>query len=160
MINVLLTHTVYLNEFTIRCTDCFGLFRYFVDDVLINGLVNRHNNHKALSSLKWLGCGCGCFTHHSKCLSMSLHDLGACKRSNKVYRITVASHDGHGHSEHRQLNCLFNRLSRYTSKKTRKLCAADPLWGKFTGDRWIPLTKSQYCGKRFQSRIASYLYGS
>ena len=25
-----------------------------------------------------------------------------------------------------------------------------PLWGEFTSDRYFPLTKAQYCGKRFQ----------
>ena len=25
----------------------------------------------------------------------------------------------------------------------------DPLWGESTGHRWIPLTKGQWCGKRF-----------
>ena len=47
-------------------------------------------------------------------------------------------------SNHRRVDCLLNRLSRRRSKKISKLrVTAWPLWGEFTGDRWITGTKGQ-----------------
>ena len=49
-----------------------------------------------------------------------------------------------GVSGHQPLECLFNHLFRCRSKKTSKLRVTYcPLWGDFTSDRWIPLTKGQ-----------------
>ena len=46
-----------------------------------------------------------------------------------------------GISHHQHINCSLNPLFRCRSKKTSKL--SWPLWGEFTGDRWIPFTKGQ-----------------
>ena len=48
-----------------------------------------------------------------------------------------------GVSNHRRLNCLPNRLIRCISKKNNNALRHWPLWGEFTGDRWIPRTKGQ-----------------
>ena len=48
-----------------------------------------------------------------------------------------------GVSNHRRFDCLFNRLFIRRSKKISKLRVTVPLWGEFTGNRWIPLTKGQ-----------------
>ena len=41
-----------------------------------------------------------------------------------------------GVSNHRRLDCLLNHL-------LKKLRITDPVWGEFTGDRWIPRKKGQ-----------------
>ena len=46
-------------------------------------------------------------------------------------------------------DCLFNSLHEPTSKGTSNLWFIVLLWGKPTGDRWIPLSKGQWCGKGF-----------
>ena len=46
-------------------------------------------------------------------------------------------------------DCLFNSLHEPTSKGTSNLCFIGLLWGKSTGDHWIPLSKGQWCGKGF-----------
>ena len=47
-----------------------------------------------------------------------------------------------GVSNH-QPHWLLKRLFRRRSKKTSKAPRHWPLWGEFTGDRWIPRTKGQ-----------------
>ena len=54
-----------------------------------------------------------------------------------------------GVSNRRHLDCLLSRLFRRISKKTIKAPRQWPLWGEFTGDRWIPHTKGQWRGKCF-----------
>ena len=45
---------------------------------------------------------------------------------------------------HQRSDCLRNRLFRHKWKKTSKFRVTGlPLWGEFTGDRWIPRTKGQ-----------------
>ena len=51
--------------------------------------------------------------------------------------------DRYGVSNHQAHDCLLNRLFRRRSKKNIKAPRHWPLWGEFTGDRWIPLTKDQ-----------------
>ena len=58
--------------------------------------------------------------------------------------ITVASHEYHGYSEHRQLDDLFNSLIRVTH-----LCIAVSSRGKSTSDLWIALTNGQKYGELF-----------
>ena len=48
-----------------------------------------------------------------------------------------------GVSNHRRIKCLLNSLFRRRSKKNIKAPRHWPLWGEFTGDRWIPRTKGQ-----------------
>ena len=47
-----------------------------------------------------------------------------------------------GVSNHRRPGCLLNHLFWCRSKKTSKALRHWPLWGEFTGDRWIPLTRA------------------
>ena len=63
-----------------------------------------------------------------------------------VFLFTVTSHERHGVPNHMQLDSLFNTLFNITTKKTSKLRIARLLSGQW----WIPLTKAQPCGKRFQ----------
>ena len=45
-------------------------------------------------------------------------------------------HDVHDSvSNHRSLDCLFNRLFRRKSNKTPKLCNTGPLWGEFPAQK-------------------------
>ena len=53
-----------------------------------------------------------------------------------------------GVSKHRQLDYSFNSLIRLTTTKIPKLHITGPLWWEFTGNRWIPFTKGQWCGIR------------
>ena len=43
-------------------------------------------------------------------------------------------------SNHRRIDCLLNRLIIKENIKTPRHWS---LWGEYTGDRWIPLTKDQ-----------------
>ena len=47
-----------------------------------------------------------------------------------------------GVSNHRRPGCLLNHLFWCRSKKTSKALCHWPLWGEFTGDQWIPLTRA------------------
>ena len=46
-------------------------------------------------------------------------------------------------SNHRGLDCLLNQVIQVQIKENIKAPRHWPLGGKFTGDRWIPLTKGQ-----------------
>ena len=48
-----------------------------------------------------------------------------------------------GVSNHRPPDCLLNRLFKGQIKENIKASRHWPLWGEFTGDRWIPRTKGQ-----------------
>ena len=50
--------------------------------------------------------------------------------------IAMASHEYHGVSNHRQLDCLFN--SRRIRRKTSKLRITELLWGESTGHQCFP----------------------
>ena len=63
----------------------------------------------------------------------------------------------HGDSDHRLLKCLFNSLLGASIKGTSKIRITGPLWRESTGDRWIPLTKGQLCGKRFDVMTSSWV---
>ena len=67
--------------------------------------------------------------------------------------IRLTSHKHPGVSNHRQFDCLFNLLAN--KKENTMLRIAGPWWGKSTGDRWIPLTKCQQCGKCFHVMTSS-----
>ena len=71
-------------------------------------------------------------------------------------------------SKHQPYDCLLNRLFRRRSKKTSKLrvtglCAGNsPGTGEFTGNRWIPRTNGQQCGKCFHlmtSYVTRFIQG-
>ena len=46
-------------------------------------------------------------------------------------------------SNHKPYDCLLNSLFRHRSKKKIKAPRHWPLWGEFTGDRWVPRTNGQ-----------------
>ena len=48
-----------------------------------------------------------------------------------------------GVSNHQPHDCLPNRLFKAQIKENIKAPRHWPLWGEFTGDRWIPRTKGQ-----------------
>ena len=58
------------------------------------------------------------------------------------YNITMTSHERHVVPNHRPLRCLFNSLCG-PHQRNIKVRITDPLWGEFTGDRWIPRTIGQ-----------------
>ena len=71
-----------------------------------------------------------------------------------IFCFTLTSHECHGVSNHQQPDDLYNRFM-LASKKTPKLRVTGQLWGESTGDRWIPITKGQLCGKRFDIMTSS-----
>ena len=46
-------------------------------------------------------------------------------------------------SNHQPYHCLLNRLFKAQIKENIKAPRHWPLWGEFTGDRWIPLSRGQ-----------------
>ena len=54
-----------------------------------------------------------------------------------MWRIIVTSHEPRGVSNHRQLHCMCNRLSRKTSMKYSKTHITGPLWTESTSDLCI-----------------------
>ena len=66
-----------------------------------------------------------------------------CYRGVRIKETTLQwRHNEHdGVSNHQRLDCLLNRLSA----NQRNIIAPRhwPLWGEFTGNRWIPRTKVQ-----------------
>ena len=60
------------------------------------------------------------------------------------FLVTVTSKDRHGVTNHLQINCLFNRLFRRTSKKTLTLRIISPFWKDSNGDRWYSLQKGSH----------------
>ena len=48
-----------------------------------------------------------------------------------------------GVSNYQPHDCLLNRLLKAQIKEIIKAPRHWPLWGEFTGHRWIPLTKGQ-----------------
>ena len=52
-------------------------------------------------------------------------------------------HNEHdGVSNHQPHDCLFNRLFKAEIKENIKALRLWPLWGEFTGDRWIPAQRA------------------
>ena len=52
-------------------------------------------------------------------------------------------YERNGVSNHQPYDCLFIRLFKSQLKENIKAPRYSPLWGDFTGDRWIPCTKGQ-----------------
>ena len=61
-----------------------------------------------------------------------------------------------GVSNHQPYDSLPNRLFRHRWKKTIKARRHWPLWGEFTGDRWIPRAKGQWRGECFHLMTSSW----
>ena len=61
-----------------------------------------------------------------------------------------------GVSNHKPHDCLLNRLFKAKIKENIKAPRHWPLWGEFTGNRWIPRTKGQYREKCFHLMTSSW----
>ena len=60
-------------------------------------------------------------------------------------------------SEITDVSIVYSTVYGRRSKKTLKLrVTAWPLWGEFTGDRWIPCTQGQWRGKCFHLMTSSW----
>ena len=84
--------------------------------------------------------------------SRFLNTLGLAQKA-----IIMTSHKYNDCSNNRQRDCLFNILLMLTSMETSKLRIVVPLWEESTGDRWFPLTKGQYCIKRFHDNEIEFV---
>ena len=71
--------------------------------------------------------------------------------------ITHTSHDHHGVTNRRQLDCLFNSSFRITSMEHHHQAPLAPcsFARESINDRRIPLTNGQQSGKRFHTRTSS-----
>ena len=59
--------------------------------------------------------------------------------------IAMTSHDCHGVSNHRQLDCLFDSSFQVATNNASMLCIFGPLLREFTCDWWIPYRMRQWC---------------
>ena len=62
-------------------------------------------------------------------------------KSYKRTSITMASHERHVVSKHRSFDCFFTAHAG-PHQRNIKVCITGPLWGEFTGDRWIQRTSN------------------
>ena len=53
------------------------------------------------------------------------------------------------------LTIVYSTVYSGTNQRKHKVPRHWPFWGEFTGDRWIPHTKGQYCGKCFHLMTSS-----
>ena len=68
-------------------------------------------------------------------------------------------HNEHdGVSNHQPHECLLSRLFQAQIKENIKAPRHWPLWGEFTGARWIPCTKGQWRGKCFHFMTSSWVH--
>ena len=67
-------------------------------------------------------------------------------QNTSAVTITVTSQEGRVVSNHRSFDRLFNILRRPTSNKYQ-VRKTGPLWGEFTGDRWISHKRASSTGK-------------
>ena len=88
------------------------------------------------------------FRHDSPCLLLSPKEINLVfpiwwlKHYSDVIMSAMASN-------HRRFGCFSQPFVQAHIKENIKASRHWPLWGDFTGDRWIPLTKGQYRGKKF-----------
>ena len=61
-----------------------------------------------------------------------------------------------GVSNHQSHDCLLNCLFKAQIKENIKAPRYWPLWGEFTGDRWIPHTKGKQRGKCFHLMMSCW----
>ena len=76
--------------------------------------------------------------------------------SNRPSPIWMTSHERHGVPNNRQLDCLFNRLFKLTTKTTWNHRISGSLWWESTSYRWIPFTNGQLSGARFITTTSSW----
>ena len=81
--------------------------------------------------------------------------FSVCHYSGKIVPLQWRHNEPDDVSNHQHQDCLRNRLIRRRSKKTSRLPVTGPLWGEFTGDRWIPRTKGRLGGKCFHLMTSS-----
>ena len=64
-----------------------------------------------------------------------------------------------GVSNHQPHDCILNCLYKAHIKENIKAPHHWPLWGEFTGDRWIPRTKGQWREKSLHLMTSSWFKG-
>ena len=71
--------------------------------------------------------------------------LCVCVAGEQVNMVTLQwrHNERDGVSNHQPHDCLLKRLFEAQIKENVKAPRHWPLWGEFTGDRWIPRTKGQ-----------------
>ena len=81
--------------------------------------------------------------HHDRFGSVLIEGQRDQLRPLRLFKALQWRHNEHdGVSNHQPYDCLLNRLFKAQLKETSKLHGW-PLWGEFTGHRWIPRTKGQ-----------------
>ena len=96
------------------------------DDVIMSAMDSHHIADKNVKHV----------TFSTVHLSVALSFLHIFRK-----HMAMTSHDRHGVSNHRQLHCLFNRLFRRSSKKTRYR----PLWGVRVRKLYLKSDKVKQC---------------
>ena len=71
-----------------------------------------------------------------------------------IYALQWRHNEHDGVLKHRRL--VYSTVCSGTNKKNIKAPRHWPLWGKFTGDRWIPRTKGQWRRKCFHFMTSSW----
>ena len=83
------------------------------------------------------------------------------KRITSTIGTTVTSHEFHDVSNYQQFVCSTACID--LQKVNIKAHIDNPLWVESTSDRWIPLTKGQWCRMRFHTwrhhRHCAYIVG-
>ena len=107
-----------------------------------------HHNQLLMMSQWPDNCGAITFTMISNSLDIyfihgNIHGL-SCKKTWS--NIAVTLHELHGIWNHHKLDCLFNILSRHTTKKTSKLYITGSLVGEFLLWEGNPLVVSPHKG--------------
>ena len=88
-----------------------------------------------------------------------LHLSGAIELMGERESLQWRHDERDGVSNHQPHDCLLNRLFKAQIKENIKAPRYWPLWGEFTGDRWIPRTKGQWHGKCFHLMTSSWCSG-
>ena len=87
-------------------------------------------------------------------LTLSFRELPQFRSASLKWR----HNEGNGVSNHQPHDCLLNRFFKAQIKENIKAPRHLPLWGDFTGGRWIPHTKGQLRGKCFHLMTSSCIY--
>ena len=121
-------------------------------DVFIDLRLNiRISKHSKRRWFKTPSCPlrCQCNSICSQCwvyrfLITTSADAGISEVNCLIYMALELSHkERNSVSDHQSHDCLFNRLFKAQIKENIKASRHLPLWGEFTGHRWIPCTKGQ-----------------
>ena len=80
---------------------------------------------------------------------LQLRSKGTAIMENMDKTLQWRHNERDGVSNRQSHDCFLNRLFKAQIKENIKAPRHKPLWGEFTGDRWIPRTKVQQRGKCF-----------